>query len=102
MTCTKPIAGWRALYDAFTKAKQEVTDIYYNSFGGRIHLLLMIPLLTELVERNREMMGDDPWPYGLERNRPTLETFLRHLHEQGITPRQMAPEELFAPETIVD
>jgi len=92
----------RALYDAFRKAKDEISNLYYNSFGGRIHLLLMIPLLTELVERNRAMMGDDPWPYGLEPNRKTLETFLRYLQEQGVTKRRLAPEELFAPETLTD
>jgi len=48
------------------------------------------------------MMGDDPWPYGLEPNRKTLETFLRYHHEQGLSPRRLSPEELFAPETLVD
>jgi 4,5-dihydroxyphthalate decarboxylase len=92
----------RALYDALRKAKDEVTDLYYNNFGGRLHLLIMIPLLTELVERNRRMMGDDPWPYGVEPNRKTLEAFLRYHHEQGLSPRRLVPEELFAPETLVD
>ena len=32
-------------------------------------------------------MGDDFWPYGLERNRKTLETFLRYHHEQGLSKR---------------
>jgi 4,5-dihydroxyphthalate decarboxylase len=62
----------------------------------------MIPLLTELVERNRRMMGNDPWPYGVEANRKTLEAFLRYHHEQGLSPRRLRPEDLFAPETLVD
>lgn len=92
----------RALYDAFRKAKQEILDLYYNAFGGRIHLLLTIPLLTELVERNRRMMGSDPWPYGVEANRKTLETFLRYHHEQGLSRRRWNVEELFAPETLAE
>jgi hypothetical protein len=91
----------RALYDALRKAKDEVTDLY-NAFGGRIHLLFMIPLLTELMERNKRMMGSDPWPYGVEANRKTLEAFLRYHYEQGLSPRRLSPEDLFAPETLVD
>jgi hypothetical protein len=92
----------RALYDAFRKAKDEIADLYFNSLGGRIHVLLMIPLLTELIERNRKMMGNDPWPYGLAANTKTIETFLRYHHEQGFSSRLLSSEELFAPETLVD
>jgi 4,5-dihydroxyphthalate decarboxylase len=92
----------RALYDAFKAAKQEAHDLYYGTYGGRIHLLLMIPLLTELIEANRKMMGDDPWPYGVAANRRTLEAFLRYHHEQGFSQRRFSPEELFAPETLAD
>ena len=92
----------RALYEAFRKAKQEAHDLYDQAYGGRIHLLLMIPLLTELIEANRRMMGEDPWPYGFEPNRKTLETFLRYHHEQGFSQRRFAPEELFAQETLAD
>ncbi len=35
------------------------------------------------------------WPYGLEPNRTTLEAFLGYAHEQGVTERRLAPEELF-------
>jgi len=45
-------------------------------------------------------MGDDWWPYGVEANRQVLDTFLRYHHEQGLSKRRLAPEELFAPETL--
>jgi 4,5-dihydroxyphthalate decarboxylase len=32
-------------------------------------------------------------------NRKTLETFLRHHHGQGLSPRQLGVEELFHPST---
>jgi 4,5-dihydroxyphthalate decarboxylase len=42
-----------------------------------------------------DLMGDDFWPYGLESNRRTLETFVRYMHEQGLIPEPMAVETLF-------
>lgn len=45
------------------------------------------------------LFGEDPWPYGIEPNRTTLETFLRFTHEQGVTARALDVDELFAPET---
>lgn len=59
-----------------------------------------LPWLTIEVEETRRVMGDDYWPYGLERNREVLETFLRYHHEQGLSPRRFEVEELFAPETL--
>jgi 4,5-dihydroxyphthalate decarboxylase len=46
----------------------------------------------------RALFGDDPFPYGLEPNRPTLEAFLGFAHEQGVCRRRLTPEELFPPE----
>jgi len=46
------------------------------------------------------LMGRDFWPYGLTANEQTLSTFLRYSFEQGLSKRQLAPRELFAPETL--
>ena len=32
--------------------------------------------------------ADDPWPYGIENNRKTLEPFLAFCHEQGVRKAQ--------------
>jgi len=50
-------------------------------------------------EQQQALMGPDPWPYTMERNRPTLEALLQYAHEQGITRRRLAVEELFHPST---
>ena len=60
----------------------------------------MLPWLTAHVEEARREMGDDFWPYGFEKNRDTLATFLRYSFEQGLSKRLLQPEELFAPETL--
>lgn len=60
----------------------------------------MLPWLMAHVEDARRELGDDYWPYGLEKNRETLATFLRYHHEQGLSKRRLEPEDLFAPETL--
>ncbi len=57
--------------------------------------LYPLPQLPDLVAGLRRRFGDDPFPYGLEGGRPSLEAFCRYCHEQGITDREVRPEELF-------
>jgi 4,5-dihydroxyphthalate decarboxylase len=45
----------------------------------------------------RELMGDDYWPYGVEANRDELTSAARWSFEEGLSPRFLEPEELFAP-----
>lgn len=91
----------RALYEAFKAAKQEVDD-YYRRVATQLHRFLMMPWLSDHYAENRKLMGDDPWPYGVEPNRKAIETFCRHHHAQGLSKRVLAVEELFAPETLED
>lgn len=45
-------------------------------------------------------MGPDVWPYGAPENRRELDAMLRYSVEQGLSQRQVALEELFAPGTL--
>ena len=58
-----------------------------------------LPFVEERLQEARELMGNDYWSYGLEPNRKTLETFLRHHHAQGLSSRLLKAEELFHPAT---
>jgi len=58
-----------------------------------------LPFVEEQLAAIRALMGDDFWSYGVEPNRKTLETFLRHHHAQGLSPRVVKVEELFHPST---
>jgi len=60
----------------------------------------MLPWLTAHVEDAVREMGEDWWSYGFHANRHVLETFLRYHHEQGLSKRQLKPEDMFAPETM--
>ena len=59
-----------------------------------------LPWIPAFMADIQGLFGPDPFPYGLEPNRVTLGAFLRWAHVQGVTPREMAPEELFAPQTL--
>ena len=47
--------------------------------------------------RRRKLLGPDPWPYGLEKNRANLERFVGYSLDQGLMAKKMAAEELFLP-----
>lgn len=56
-----------------------------------------VPLLwaDEALARTRAAFGGEPWPYGVDANRTTLDAFTRWAHEQGVTHRQVDVDELF-------
>jgi 4,5-dihydroxyphthalate decarboxylase len=54
----------------------------------------------EAVTEAQKLLGPDWWSYGFAPDRHVLDTFLRYHHEQGLSPRRLQPEELFAPETL--
>lgn len=89
---------WIAM-NLFT-AFQEAQQIVYQDLAETAALKAMLPWLHAHVEEAVALMGPDFWPYGLDRNRAGLETFLRYHHEQGLSSRLIAPEEMFAPETL--
>jgi 4,5-dihydroxyphthalate decarboxylase len=91
----------QSMYKAFKDAKDQAERMY-RSQEANMHRLFMLPWMTRHQVEVRELMGDDWWPYGLEPNRKTLDTFLRYHHEQGLSARRLKPEELFAPETLTD
>ena len=86
----------QSLYKAFCQAQAETYKDLYETAA----LKAMLPWLTAHVEEARAEMGDDFWPYGLEKNHATLDTFLRYSFEQGLSKRKLNPEDLFAPESL--
>jgi 4,5-dihydroxyphthalate decarboxylase len=87
---------WAAfnLYTGFVKAKA----------FAREKLLERIPtalfFAAEYAAMTREMIGDDPFPYGIKANKAMLDTIIAFSHEQGLTSRKMTVEELFAQSTL--
>ena len=90
----------RWLARELVKACVAAKDLGLAGIGETAALRYALPWLWSEVERTREVLGDDWWPYGLAANRTTLSTFLRYSHEQGLAGRRYEPEELFAPESL--
>ena len=84
-----------SLYKAFVESQKIAYDELYETAALRT----MLPWMIAEIEDVRREIGHEWWPYGLEPNRATLETFLRYHHEQGLSKRRLEPEELFVPET---
>jgi 4,5-dihydroxyphthalate decarboxylase len=84
----------RSLYSAFERAKA-LTEARMAEAAANPY---MVPWLSDELERTRELLGRDFWPYGLGPNRATLEVFLCYAHQQGLTGRLLTPDELFVPE----
>ncbi|OGA13055.1 MAG: 4,5-dihydroxyphthalate decarboxylase [Betaproteobacteria bacterium RIFCSPLOWO2_02_FULL_63_19] len=86
----------QSLYKALCASQQET----YRDLEETAALKTMLPWAMAHVQEARSELGDDFWPYGFERNRDTLATFLRYSFEQGLSKQLLQPEQLFAPETL--
>ena len=86
----------QSLYKALAAAKAKALELFRQTAA----MPAMLPWFVAHVEETRREMGEDWWPYGLAPNHQVLDTFLRYHHEQGLSRRRFAPEELFARETL--
>ena len=82
------------LYKAFLSAKELAQKELSNAIPSA---LIFGP---QYLAATRKIFGADPFPYGVAANRPMLETIIEYSHEQGLTPKKLKLEELFAPSTL--
>jgi 4,5-dihydroxyphthalate decarboxylase len=82
------------LYDGFVQAK----TLSLKKLLERIPAALFFG--PEYWAMTREMIGDDPFPYGVKANTALLDTIVSYSYEQGLTSRKMKVEELFAESTL--
>jgi len=77
----------RSLYEAYSKAKEEwlvgLRDGSADAASDRKY--------RELTS----VVGDDPLPFGIERNRATIEALESYAYKQDLIPRRMPIEETF-------
>jgi 4,5-dihydroxyphthalate decarboxylase len=82
-----------SLFKAFQEAKDFAVDLMRVS----ITQSTMFPWHLDAFDEIETLMGGDPWPYGIEPNRSTLEALISYLHQQHMISRKMPVEELFVP-----
>ena len=83
------------LFDAFEEAKRLGLE--------RLERPRWMPLLWSqvLADRQRDLLGDDPWEYGLtEDNVTTLETLVGYAADQGLIADPYDLDDLFETETL--
>jgi 4,5-dihydroxyphthalate decarboxylase len=81
----------RNLYNAFQESKRRSLERLLDPAVSR-YPLAWLPTYARTM---RDMFGGDPYPYGIEENRPTWEQMSLYCHQQGISHRQFKPEEIF-------
>ena len=86
----------KAVFDAYSEAKQQM----YAFMKKMAWIMISLPWVEQEFEDTRALMGENYWPYGIEKNRKTLEALFRYSHEQGLASRKLEIEELFHPSTL--
>jgi 4,5-dihydroxyphthalate decarboxylase len=76
------------LCDAFDRAKDAGREEAIEDARER-------PIAGAKAEDVRNLMGDDPWRYGIAPSRHVLEKFLQDARDQSLIQRPMAVDELF-------
>jgi 4,5-dihydroxyphthalate decarboxylase len=87
---------WAAmnLLKAFDEAKARSLERIGDLTASRIP----VPWSASIVDDTSKSFGADPFPYGLEANRKTLDAFCRFAHDQGVTAKKLTPDDLFPKE----
>lgn len=82
-----------SLYKAFEESKRRAIEAMRFSGAQR----LMLPWLYADIDEYEAVFGDDPWPYGVEANRPTLEAMVAYMVEQDFIAKPIPVDDLFIP-----
>ena len=80
-----------SLYKAFNDAKN--LALRRMRHGGM--LASMMPWMLAHIETMDRVFGADPWPYGVEQNRKTLEALVTYLAEQSLIAKPLPVDNLF-------
>ena len=81
----------QSLYDALCDSRDRALALMKE----RGALRYMLPWLPADMDEIDDVFGGDPWPYGVEANRPTLEALVQYMVEQHFIARRIPIEELF-------
>lgn len=86
----------KSLFSMYCQAK----NVAYEDLALGGVLKVALPWLNQEFEDTKAIMGDNYWKYGFAANRKELDLVMRYTHEQGLTKRKLATEEVFHPSTL--
>jgi 4,5-dihydroxyphthalate decarboxylase len=79
------------------KAMNEAKDLALAKMRKVGALRYMLPGMIAELDEIAATFGGDPWPYGVEANRPTLEALVRYIAEQSLIKAPIPVDQLFVP-----
>jgi 4,5-dihydroxyphthalate decarboxylase len=82
-----------SLYDAFVRSKQIALEKLFNLRAVRY----MTPFLMREIDDIWDVFNGDPWPYGVEPNRQTLEALVQYQQDLGLIDKPVKVDDLFVP-----
>ena len=82
-----------SMFDAFEKAKSLWTNYSGSDMGG-------MAWKAAMMDEEKAVLGSDPYPYGIEKNRKVLKTMIQYCREQGVIQKDVKIEQLFAKNTV--
>ncbi len=85
-----------SLFEAFQSAK----DLALRELAVMNAPKATLPWVAAELDATKSAMGEDFWPYGIQKNLTILELLARHSYEDGLTPRRLSIDELFTPSVL--
>jgi 4,5-dihydroxyphthalate decarboxylase len=83
-----------ALLQAFRRSRDEA----FNRLEGPDPHIIVYSWAAAAVNEQRELMGENYWPYNIENNRRTLDAIAQFAYEQGLSPSRIDYNSFFHPE----
>ena len=86
----------KSIYRGFCSAKDATMEQFVKGMTFN-NMAVMVLWLTQRIDEDRNILGEDWWPYGIKANRSALDAILRYHHEQGLTLLRFTVEDVFVP-----
>ena len=83
-----------ALLNAFRKSR----DVAFERLEGADPQVIVYSWMAAAVAEQRDLMGENYWPYNIEDNRTVLEAMTQYAREQGLSPTRIDYMKFFHPD----
>jgi 4,5-dihydroxyphthalate decarboxylase len=81
----------KAVFKAFSESKELAIERLEEMSACKITM----PFVDERLQKDRALMGQDFWSYGIDKNKHVLNSFFAAHHAQGLSKRVVAIDEMF-------